>query len=271
MADLLEVALTGARAGAAVLAGSPVAPGAPREKSSVVDLVTATDIASGAAVVSAILAVLPSARFVVEEPEVYGIAGIEPAQLSDDEVWVIDPLDGTTSYVHGYPCYSVSVGLLREGRPEVGVVLNVPGGEVFAARRGEGATRNGDPVRVSTVSAIERALLVTGFPYDRGATIERQFRIFTDLVRDANDVRRDGSAAIDCCHVACGRCDAFWELALRPWDLAAGVLIAEEAGAVVTGVDGVPWTPSTTDVLIAGPSLHQLMLQRIAAVERRDA
>lgn len=264
MTDRLLVAKNAALAGAQVLREHAGRIESVRTKSSASDLVTEVDIASGAAVVRAIAAALPGARFVVEEPESYELAGVEPGSLDDPEVWVIDPLDGTTSYVHGYPCYSVSVALLREGSPVVGAVYNAASGEMNAAAVGEGATLDGRAMRVTDASAIEHSLLVTGFPYDRTVTLDRQLAVFTRMVRRVHGIRRDGSAAVDCCHVAAGRADAFWEFALKPWDTAAGALIAIEAGALVTDFAGRPWTSAATDTLVANPVLHGVMLEAIA-------
>ena len=265
MPGMLDIAMSAALAGAEVLRERAGRIESVRTKSSASDLVTEVDVASGAAVVRAIAAAAPGARFVVEEPESYALAGVEPGSLADPEVWVIDPLDGTTSYVHGYPCYSVSVALLRDGAPVVAAVYNAASGEMNAAALHAGATRDGRAIHVTEASTIEHSLLVTGFPYDRGATLDRQLAVFTRLVRRVHGIRRDGSAAIDCCHVAAGRADGFWEFALRPWDTAAGALIAAEAGARVTDFAGRPWTPDTADTLVANPVLHGVMLDAIAA------
>jgi myo-inositol-1(or 4)-monophosphatase len=264
MPDMLDVARSAALAGAKVLREHAGSVRSVRTKSSASDLVTEVDIASGAAVVRSIAAAMPGARFVVEEPESYVLAGVEPGSLTDTEVWVIDPLDGTTSYVHAYPCYSVSVALLREGAPVVAAVYNAASGEMSASARGRGATLDGRPVRVTDAREIEQSLLITGFPYDRGVTLDRQLAVFTRIVRRVHGIRRDGSAAIDCCHVAAGRADGFWEFDLKCWDTAAGALIAQEAGAVVTDFAGRPWTPETTDTLVANPRLHPVLRETIA-------
>jgi myo-inositol-1(or 4)-monophosphatase len=235
-----------------------------RTKSSSSDLVTEVDVASGVAVVRAIAASLPSARFVIEEPEVYALADVDEGSLRDSEVWVIDPLDGTTSYVHGYPCYSVSVALLRDGRPVAGAVYNAAAGEMTSAAAGEGATRDGRTIRCSDADSISTSLLITGFPYDRTVTLDRQLAVFTRMLRRVHGVRRDGSAAIDCCHVAAGRADGFWEFALKPWDTAAGVVILRESGAVVTDMSGHDWSVDTADHVAAGPVLHPVLLEAIA-------
>jgi myo-inositol-1(or 4)-monophosphatase len=232
-----------------------------------VDFVSEADISAGVAAVRVIAQLDPHARFVIEEPEVYALAEVVAGNLDDPGVWVIDPLDGTTSFLHGYPTYSVSVAYLEHGIPQAGAVHNVPSNEVVSASVGAGARRNEDPIAPTRIETIEQALLITGFPYDRGATLDRQLAIFSGLVRDAHGIRRDGSAAIDCCHIACGRADAFWELGLQPWDTAAGVVILEESGALVTDLLGAPWTVETRDVLAASPALHAAMLARIAELD----
>jgi myo-inositol-1(or 4)-monophosphatase len=263
---LLETATAAARAGYAVVRDHAGRIESVRTKSSGVDLVTDVDVASGVAVVAAIREALPDARFVVEEPEVYELIGAPQGTLDDPEVWVIDPLDGTTSFVHGYPCYSVSVACLRSGVPVAGAVLNAATGELFTAEAGEGAFLDGRPIRCTDIDEIPRALLATGFPYERTTTLDRQLRIFSAVIRIAHDIRRDGSAAVDCCEASCGRVDGFWEISLRPWDMAAGVCILRESGARVTDTAGRDWTPQTTDIVAANPTLHQRLLDLIAEV-----
>ncbi len=263
MDELLNTACAAALAGGAILTSRAGDLGTVRTKSSASDLVTEVDVAAGVAVVRCIAAAVSDARFVVEEPEVCGIAGVPCGDLGDDEVWVVDPLDGTTSYVHGFPCYSVSVALLRHGEPVVGAVYNAAADELNAAAKGRGATLDGTPINVTRAAAVEEALLITGFPYDRGLTLDRQLAVFGSLARRVQGMRRDGSAAIDCCHVAAGRADGFWEFALQPWDTAAGALIASEAGASVTDLRGKPWSARTSGILVANPALHAVLLAAI--------
>ena len=265
----LTVAESAARAGAAVLREHQGRVVDLRTKSGSADLVSAADVAAGVAVVRAIAERIEGAAFVVEEPEVCALTGVPAGSPHDPEVWVIDPLDGTTSFVHGYPCYSVSVALVRDGSPIVGAVMNVPADEMVSAATGCGATANGAPLQCAGAATLDRALLATGFPYDRGAGLDRQLRIFERLLRPAHDVRRDGSAAIDLCHVATNRVDAFWESILQPWDMAAGVLIVTEAGGTVTDFDGLPWTVETRSILAANPTLHTVLLAAIAETEQR--
>lgn len=265
MPSMLDIARRAALAGGEVLFRQAGSLGAVRTKSSATDLVTQVDIASGVAVVRAIAVEAPGARFVVEEPEVHALAGVEQGSLTDAEVWVIDPLDGTTSYVHGYPCYSVSVAMLRDGRPVAGAVYNASAREMTSAAEGEGATLDGRAIRCSDVETIATSLLITGFPYDRTVTLDRQLAVFTRLLRTVQGVRRDGSAAVDCCHVAAGRADGFWEFALKPWDTAAGVVVLRESGAVVTDMAGAAWSVETADHVAAGPRLHPVLLEAVTA------
>lgn len=258
--EALETARRAATAGAAVIRARGSATGSIRIKGSQTDMVTETDIAAGIAAAEVIRDADPSACFVIEEEEVYALAGVNRGALDDARVWVIDPLDGTTSFVHGFPCFSVAIALLESGEPVAGAVFNVAGNELFSAGKGLGATRDGEPIHCSSAASLDTALLITGFPYDRGALLDRQLAILGSFLRaPVHGIRRDGSAAVDCCHVACGRADGFWEFGLKPWDMAAGVVILREAGAHVTGVDGEPWTPGSSGIITANATLHQAM------------
>ncbi|MDZ4170360.1 MAG: inositol monophosphatase family protein [Coriobacteriia bacterium] len=264
----LEIAQLAALAGGAALEGRAGDTGAVRSKGSPTDFVTEADIASGLAVVRTILAHDPRARIVVEEPEVCHDLGVEPGTLDDARVWVVDPLDGTTSFLHGFPCYSVSVALVCEGRSVAGAVYNAATAKLFSAAVGEGATCEGEVLRCASASTVQEALLVTGFPYDRGLPLDRQLAVLAAFLRaPVHGIRRDGSAAIDCCHVASGQADGFWEYALKPWDMAAGALICAEAGARVTDLDGVGWTSASRSICVANPVLHDQMLDVIASAE----
>lgn len=266
-ADAGRIAREAALAGGAVLRERRDDMGAVRSKSSATDLVTETDIASGVAVVRAILSHEPDARIVVEEPEVHEITGIPRVSPEDGRVWIIDPLDGTTSFVHGYPCYSVSVGLAENGSSIAGAVYNVPLDQMAWATAGGGAFIGDTPLRVSSRTRVDESLIVTGFPYDRTRPLDIQLNVLEAFLRNpVHGIRRDGSAAIDCCHVAAGRCDGFWEFGLKPWDMAAGALICSEAGALVTGVLGEPWSVMSGSICVANPTLHAEMQSIIQAV-----
>lgn len=267
MSELRALAEAAARAGAAVLLEHAGNITELRTKSGATDLVSAADVASGVAIARTIANGMSGARFVIEEPEVYERAGVTAGSLGDDLVWVIDPLDGTTSFVHSYPCWSVSIACLEKGQPIVGVVYNVPADEMVSASLGAGATLNGHALSCAGSPTLEGALLGTGFPYDRGAGLDRQLRLLERLLRPAHDIRRDGSAAVDLCHVAIGRTDGFWETSLRPWDMAAGVLVVQESGGVVSDFQGRPWTTATCDVVAANAALHAVLLEAIAEVD----
>lgn len=270
MTRAADIARAAAYAGGEVIRSRAHDIGTVRSKTSATDFVTESDIAAGVAIVRSILAADPDAKVIVEEPEVHAETGVEPASPTDSEVWVIDPIDGTTSFVHGFPAYSVSVALLRDGVPAVGAVYGVPLDEMFSAELGEGAYRNGERIEVSAARTVPEALLVTGFPYDRGAPLDRQLEVLAAMLRrPVHGIRRDGTAALDLCHVAMGRADGYWEYTLKLWDQAAGVLMCTEAGALVTRVDGGAWTHETSDICVANPALHADMLDVIRGAEGR--
>jgi myo-inositol-1(or 4)-monophosphatase len=172
---------------------------------------------------------------------------------------VIDPLDGTTNYAHGYPRFCVSIGVERRGEAMLGVVFDPLLGELYAARRGAGATRNGVPIRVSSETRVGNALVATGFPYDIRQTLEDNLGHFVRVAKSVRAIRRDGSAALDLCYVACGRLDAFWELKLKPWDVVAGRLIVEEAGGRVTNLAGAPAPRDGRETLATNGAIHDAM------------
>jgi myo-inositol-1(or 4)-monophosphatase len=178
--------------------------------------------------------------------------------------FIVDPLDGTTNFLHGYPEYAVSIALVLDGVLSAGVVQNAATGECFTASLGGGAERNGARIAVSRNSDPGRALIGTGFPFRSFTHVKRYLRQFESVSRATSGIRRAGSAALDLCDVACGRFDGFWELELSPWDFSAGVLIIREAGGIVTNVDGgeVPYTPSS---IVAGSAALQPWLLEVLA------
>ncbi len=269
MNALLELTIAAARAGGAAIRAREGDLGHVRSKSTAVDLVTDADLTSGVAVVQTIAEAMPDARFVVEEREVYDLTGVARGALDDTAVWVVDPLDGTTSFVHGYPCYSVSVALLEDGQPVAGAVYDVPADRLTSAAAGGGAHADGVALACTDVAAIDEALMITGFPYDRTRLLDRQLAVFSEVMRTVHGIRRDGSAAIDLCRVAAGQADAFWEFGLQPWDTAAGVLALRESGATVTDHDGAAWTTETRHVCAANPALHAELLDLIKRVAGR--
>lgn len=177
--------------------------------------------------------------------------------------WVFDPLDGTTNYAHGLPVFCASLALQIDGRTEVGAIYDPTRKELFTGERGEGAFLNGARLRVSETDDLLDALLVTGFPYDVHQKLDQLVGMFRAFLGEARAVRRLGSAALDLCYVAAGRFDAFWEQSLKPWDVAAGALIAEEAGGRVTGMDGTPFDPAAAHLVASNGRIHGAMLRVI--------
>jgi myo-inositol-1(or 4)-monophosphatase len=217
-----------------------------------IDLVTQADLASEAKILESIRSRYPDHAILAEES---GKSGGESAIR-----WVIDPLDGTTNYAHGLPIFGISIAAEAHGEALVGVVLNPMGGELFTAIKRRGALLNERPIKVSATKTVADSLLITGFPYDWGdrqaAIIER----FERCTLAARGVRRLGAAALDLCYLAAGRADAYWEGQLKPWDTAAGVLIAREAGATVTDYRGADYTCRTDELLASNGHVHTEML-----------
>jgi myo-inositol-1(or 4)-monophosphatase len=180
--------------------------------------------------------------------------------------WYVDPLDGTVNYAHQIPIFSVSIAYAHQGHVELAVVYDPMRDELFSAGRGEGARLNGEGIRVSSAVDLQRSLLVTGFPYDAWDTENDNFDNFIRLAKLTQGVRRLGSAAIDACWVAAGRFDGFWEMSLKPWDVAAGGMIAEEAGARVTDVLNKPdYLTAPQSIVAAAPGIHAEILKNLGA------
>jgi len=213
-------------------------------KSTGTDMVTEMDRASELLISEGLLGARPDDGILGEEgADQAGTSGVR---------WVVDPLDGTTNYLYGLPGFNVSIGGEVDGQAAVGVVYDVVRDELFSAARGGGATRDGQPIRASSVTDLGQALVGTGFSYDPGQR-RQQAEVLVTLIPRIRDIRRQGAAALDLCSVACGRLDAHYERGLAPWDLAAGGLIAREAGAVVTDLPG--GTAATGAVLAAAPGI----------------
>ncbi|HEX9627905.1 MAG TPA: inositol monophosphatase family protein [Acidiferrobacterales bacterium] len=186
------------------------------------------------------------------------------AQSGNEYQWIIDPLDGTTNYLHGYPQYAVSVALYHQGKPYQAVVFDPLRNELFTASRGAGAQLNDRRMRVSGVTRLEQALLGTGFPFKSMDHLDEWIETFRVLLPRSSGVRRAGSAALDLAHVACGRLDGFWEFGLMPWDMAAGCLLIQEAGGMVSDFAGGPDWLATGHVVGGTPKIHQELLRVIA-------
>ena len=223
-----------------------------------VDLVTDADRASEALIEQRISGTFPDHRLVGEE----GIAR-DPGSGDDANfAWIVDPLDGTTNYAHGYPHFAVSIALAYDRTVLLGVVYDPMRDELFFAERGAGATLNGRPLRLSTASELIRALLATGFSYDLSERGE-QLRVWERLQGQTQGIRRDGAAALNLAYVGAGRLDGFWERPLQPWDMAAGSLIVEEAGGIVSDYAGDLFTPFGDGVIAGNAAMHGAMLDAI--------
>ena len=193
----------------------------------------------------------------------HGILAEESGSLAGHEghLWIIDPIDGTVNYAHGVPMFCVSIAYAYQGKVTLGAVYDPMRNELFTAERGKGAWVNGRALRVGQARELQRCLLVTGFPYDTWSTPQNNFIHFEKLARMTQGVRRLGSAALDLCYVGAGRFDGYWELSVKPWDVAAAGLVAEEAGAKVTTVEGgADYLGNPQSVLGANPVLHEKIL-----------
>ena len=177
--------------------------------------------------------------------------------------YIVDPLDGTTNYLHGFPAYAVSIGALVDGEIAAGVVIDVPRNITYTAVRNGGAFRDGQPMFVSSIVDPALSLIATGVPFRKPEQIARYLNQLPKVLATTSGIRRAGSAAIDLAHVACGHVDAFWELRLAPWDVAAGLLLVREAGGIVTDFDGVPATPAFAGIVAGNPSMHAWLLATV--------
>jgi len=219
-----------------------------------INLVTEADLASEALIIERIKSYFPKHSILAEESGEAVVTGGDSSWK-----WIIDPLDGTTNYAHGYPCFCVTIALEHQGEIVIGVTYDPTRNELFSAERGRGASLNNKPIRVSRTEKLGEALLVTGFPYDIKQR-PRFERNLVELLSNSRGVRRDGSAAIDLAYVACGRFDGFWEEGLNPWDVAAGWLIVEEAGGQVSYYDGTKFSIYKPPICATNGLIHSQML-----------
>ncbi|MGH7934395.1 MAG: inositol monophosphatase family protein [Candidatus Binataceae bacterium] len=238
-----------------------------QRKSNAIDLVTEADREAEAAVIEVLQRAFPTHAVLAEE------SGASAHQ--SEHRWIIDPVDGTTNFAHGFPQFCVSIAYERRGRLQAGIIFDAYKKECFVALRGKGARLNGKPIRVSRNPTLDAALLSTGFPYDRRERRRYYLAFWEAFMMCTQGVRRTGSAALDLAYVACGRTDAFWEFGLRQWDVAAGALIVEEAGGRVSNMDGSPLDLGGAQIIATNNRLHQAMIDAIAAArpeaERRHA
>jgi myo-inositol-1(or 4)-monophosphatase len=224
-----------------------------------IDLVTEVDLECEKMCRAVIAERFPDHDVLAEE-----MGGSAPGAPRSRYRWVFDPLDGTTNYAHGLPIFCASLGLEIDGRVDVAAVFDPSRQELFTAERGEGAYLNGRQLSVSSTDTLIDSLLVTGFPYDMHKQSGDLIELFGRFMGRARAVRRLGSAALDLCYVAAGRFESFWEQHLKPWDVAAGSLIVEEAGGRITGMDGAPFDASAGHLVASNGRIHQAMLDVIA-------
>jgi myo-inositol-1(or 4)-monophosphatase len=222
-------------------------------KKGVIDLVTEADLEAEQSIIATIRDVFPNHDILAEESGNSGKGG--------PNLWIIDPLDGTTNFAHNLPIYAVSIAYAQNDTIMLGLVFNPNRGELFLATRGQGASLNGQPIHVSSTCKLNDSLLVTGFPYtittrDPRLTLAR----FERCLKSSQGVRRLGSAALDLCWVACGRFEGFWEENLKPWDTAAGLCIVEEAGGKVTNYEGHPYKIGDWQILATNSHVHREMV-----------
>jgi myo-inositol-1(or 4)-monophosphatase len=262
MNQFLEVAVEAAREAGAVLRTEFDRPKQISYKGEV-DLVTESDKRSESIIVSKLRNHFPLHAIVAEE-------GSRGAATAAKYCWHVDPLDGTTNFAHSYPCFAISIGLAEDGDPVVGVVLNPLTNELFTAMRGDGAYLGHKPIHVSTVEKLATSLVSTGFPTHQRAN-NRNIYYYWEFTMRSHGVRRDGSAALDLCSVACGRFDGFWEFGLNSWDTAAGIVIVREAGGMVSDLEGRPYHPGDRSLLVTNGRIHSEMQEVAADVAERAA
>lgn len=263
-AELLDIALEAARAAAKVIREATAGRGSLIwESKGRSDFVSDVDKAAEHSIADIVARRCPEAIVLGEE--------LSPLALSDGgTVFIADPLDGTTNFLHGYPEYATSIGVAREGVLRASAVVNVARGEEFTARKGAGAFRDGERIRVSVLRESSRALIGTGFPFKSLELLPRYQRQFSLVMQNTAGIRRAGSAALDLANVACGRFDAFWELVLAPWDVAAGILLVQEAGGVVTDLDGNAPELRAGGYVAGSPAMHAWLLQTVRRADMTE-
>jgi len=227
-----------------------------------INLVTEADLMSEKLLISRIRSAFPGHDIVSEESEM--------ANTGSPFRWIIDPLDGTTNYAHGFPMFCVSIALEKEGVVITGVVYNPMLDELFVAEKGEGAYLNGTLLAVSDTDDLSQSFLATGFPYDIRENPDNNVNYFSTLALRVRAIRRAGAAALDLAYLAAGRFDGFWELRLQPWDTAAACLMVEEAGGTITDLAGGAWSFAAPGIMATNGKIHQAMIETLGAVDPMD-
>ncbi len=227
-------------------------------KTNLSNFVTEIDKKSEAAIINFIKKEFPNHAVLAEESGEH--------KTSSEYLWVIDPLDGTSNFAHGLPIFSVSIGVQKNGETICGVVYDVMRDEIYSSEKGSGSFRNGQRLQVSSNDNLRKSMLVTGFPYDIADNPDYAMERFAAFLKTSTAVRRLGSAAIDMCYVAAGVFDGFWEVYLNPWDMAAGKLLVEEAGGIVTDFQGTPMNIFNVQILASNGKVHTEMLKVLNSV-----
>ena len=252
--NLTQTAIQAARLGGVILQDYAQKGFSVHSKGETINLVTEADLHSEKAIIESIRTTFPEHQILSEEQ---GLQDIPKHPIK----WIIDPLDGTVNFAHGFPMYNVSIGVECEGTCVIGVIYDPTRDELFLGQQGRGATLNGKPIHVSAASKLAEALLVTGFAYDIHTATDNNLEEFCAFTVRAGGMRRTGTAAIDLCYIACGRLDGFWELQLKPWDTAAGKVIVEEAGGKITNYSGEPYSIYGKTILATNGLIHQEMIE----------
>lgn len=222
------------------------------------DLVTKTDRQSEKIIISEIRKVFPKHGIIAEESE--------RINIESEYQWIIDPLDGTTNFVHGYPSFGISIGILHNDEIICGIVKELPSNRTYSAIKGKGAFCDGKPIHVSDVNSLSKSLLVTGFGYEHGEKWSANMKLFKQFTDITHGVRRLGAAAVDLCHVACGNVEGYWEFDIKPWDTTAGVIIVKEAGGIITKMDGSNYSINNPQILATNGKIHNGMLKITSSI-----
>lgn len=231
------------------------------------DFVTRVDKESEQLIIDTIKKVFPHHLFLAEESakdiKTEGYYWYEP---SDSYRWIIDPLDGTTNYIHGYPVFSVSIALVYSGEIISGVIFDPPRNDLFTAEKGKGAFLNNRQIKVSAVNDLKHGLITTGFPFRQKNMIDPYLHLFKNIFYRVSDIRRAGSAALDLAYLAAGRCDGFFEIGLSPWDIAAGSILIKEAGGIITDFGGGADYLLSGNIVAGPPALHTEILKEVKGI-----
>ena len=251
---ILDLAVTAAKGAADIILSASDQPKVVDHKG-INDLVTQTDKESEQYICQVINDEFPDHGILAEESG--------STLPNADFQWFIDPLDGTTNFVHDYPSFAVSIGVHQNNKPIAGCVIELPANHVYTAIKGEGAFCDDNNISVSTIKDLEKSLLVTGFGYQHGERWERNMVLFKRFTDICQGVRRLGAAAVDLCHIASGKVDGFWEFDLHPWDSAAGILIVSEAGGKISKMDGFEYSIYDKEILVSNGLLHDQMIKEM--------